>query len=494
MSGAEDNNVENPNTVSADDQLTILAGICLDATPELKEVINLYDPKNGTDKHFAEFSKCGKKDLQAALEFLNVKKEWKQYKKENVVEELICRIQNLLPSRCDTCGKPYVTTKEQLPLLPCEICGNDVHRDCMAISLGIDAQELTNEIVRQTLNPFGFPGLHYICHMCRPTTIPSKTYGMTKHAIKSIEKKNAKPDQIKNRAGSVVETNQTKAPSQNSQIINVDDETIHSSQIPTSSNGDPPSMLSNPSVDLKKQVSFDVDLKKQVSFDESTGRDPSEEDSEGWKTIKPNVCRNFLKGDCRHGMSGKSNGTCKFLHLKMCNKLLKHGTKEGLGCDKGKNCENFHPKMCSMSLAKGECFNKSCKLKHVKGTRRVKRGPRARNRNQNENGQSSNKPRNQQSHGSENTSTNQDFQDALHNLQTTMMKSVEEKLSAVVAQMTKLIQSQMQIQQHPMQIQHPVQRIPQYPTMHQFPMMQQQQNTQQMAGVIMPAGHSVNQL
>ena len=148
-----------------------------------------------------------------------------------------------------------------------------------------------------------------------------------------------------------------------------------------------------------------------------------------------------------------------------------------------------------MYLAKGECFNKSCKLKHVKGTRRVKRGPRAKNRNQNhENGQSSNKPRNQQSHGSENTSTNQDFQDALHNLQTTMMKSVEEKLSAVVAQMTKLIQSQMQIQQHPMQIQHPVQRIPQYHTMHQFPMMQQQQNTQQMAGVIMPAGHSVNQL
>ena len=476
MSGAEDNNVENPNTVSADAQLTILAGICLDATPELKEVINLYDPKNGTDKHFAEFSKCGKKDLQAALEFLNVKKEWKQYKKENVVEELVCRIQNLLPSRCDTCGKPYVTTKEQLPLLPCEICGNDVHRDCMATSLGIDAQELTNEIVRQTLNPFGFPGLHYICHMCRPTTIPSKTHGMTKHAIKNIEKSKA-------RSRSVVETSQTKAPSPTPQTINVDDETIHSSQIPSSSNGDPPSMLSNSSVNSKKPE----------SPDESADKELSEEDSEGWKTIKPNVCRNFLKGDCRHGMSGKSNGTCKFAHPKMCNKLLKHGTKEGLGCNKGKNCENFHPKMCAMSLAKGECFNKSCKLKHVKGTRRVKRGPRAKNQNQNnEKGQPSNKPRNQQSHGSK--STNQDFQDALHNMQTTMMKSVEEKLSAVVSQMTKLIQSQMQIQQHPMQIQHPVQRIPQYPTMHQFPMMQQQQNTQQMAGVIMPAGHSVNQL
>ena len=63
MSGAEDNNVENPNTVSADAQLTILAGICLDATPELKEVINLYDPKNGTEKHFAEFTKCGKKRI-----------------------------------------------------------------------------------------------------------------------------------------------------------------------------------------------------------------------------------------------------------------------------------------------------------------------------------------------------------------------------------------------------------------------------------------------
>ena len=52
MSGAEDNNVENPNTVSADDQLTILAGICLDATSELKEVINLYNPKKWDRKVF----------------------------------------------------------------------------------------------------------------------------------------------------------------------------------------------------------------------------------------------------------------------------------------------------------------------------------------------------------------------------------------------------------------------------------------------------------
>ena len=63
---------------------------------------------------------------------------------------------------------------------------------------------------------------------------------------------------------------------------------------------------------------------------------------------------------------------CKFLHPKPCPKLMNHGTWASGGCANGKNCTDFHPKMCAMSLTKGECFDPSCELKHVKGTCRKK--------------------------------------------------------------------------------------------------------------------------
>ena len=51
---------------------------------------------------------------------------------------------------------------------------------------------------------------------------------------------------------------------------------------------------------------------------------------------------------------------------------MKHGTKEGIGCNLGKHCEHFYPKMCDLSLSKGLCSSKHCKLKHVRGTKRIK--------------------------------------------------------------------------------------------------------------------------
>ena len=48
---------------------------------------------------------------------------------------------------------------------------------------------------------------------------------------------------------------------------------------------------------------------------------------------------------------------------------MKHGTRARGGCQEGRNCVLFHPKMCFNSLRKGECFDKSCQLTHVKGTR-----------------------------------------------------------------------------------------------------------------------------
>ena len=49
---------------------------------------------------------------------------------------------------------------------------------------------------------------------------------------------------------------------------------------------------------------------------------------------------------------------------------MNHGTRASKGCNEGNKCKDFHPKMCPMSITKSECFDLSCTLCHVKGTRR----------------------------------------------------------------------------------------------------------------------------
>ena len=83
------------------------------------------------------------------------------------------------------------------------------------------------------------------------------------------------------------------------------------------------------------------------------------------------ICQHYKNNTCQFGMNG--NG-CKFDHPKRCKNLMNYVTKTGKGCNLGKNCPNFHPKMCPMSISKAECFDTSCTLCHVKGTKR-KRPP-----------------------------------------------------------------------------------------------------------------------
>ena len=82
---------------------------------------------------------------------------------------------------------------------------------------------------------------------------------------------------------------------------------------------------------------------------------------------KNQTCRHYMNNTCKFGISGKG---CPYVHPKRCSKLMNHGTRAGKGCNKGKKCKDFHPKMCPMSIAKSECFDLSCSLCHVKGTRR----------------------------------------------------------------------------------------------------------------------------
>ena len=99
---------------------------------------------------------------------------------------------------------------------------------------------------------------------------------------------------------------------------NGDDETIHSSQVPLSSSDTPPNKV--------------VDI-NDVDDDPNTESTSTLNKTNSSNMINQPICRNFLKGNCKHGMSGKTSGGCKYRHLKTFNQILKHGTHWKYGCN-----------------------------------------------------------------------------------------------------------------------------------------------------------------
>ena len=141
-----------------------------------------------------------------------------------------------------------------------------------------------------------------------------------------------------------------------------------------------------------------------------------------------------MRGKCRHGIKGTG---CKFLHPKPCPKLMKHGTRANGGCAKGKNCTDFHPKM---SLTKGECFDPSCELKHVKGTCR-KKDNYSDTRNESKDGRNNSIGNNNDSQSSVNSAhisqsqkkeTQLNFLEIIGLLKTEMMEVMDKKINSVL--------------------------------------------------------------
>ena len=87
------------------------------------------------------------------------------------------------------------------------------------------------------------------------------------------------------------------------------------------------------------------------------------------------LCKRYRCGICPHGGSGKVsvNGKiCAYAHPPKCRKYLISGTKGKYGCWKGDKCKFFHPILCSSSNSDDKiCTRESCKLQHLRGTKRT---------------------------------------------------------------------------------------------------------------------------
>ena len=384
-------------------QQNILAGLCSEATSnEICDCLRLYRPQNSSRQHKTEFGKCQKSVLVTTLDFLKVPNQ-DIFKKPACINTLICRIQNLLPDECGICKKEYCVTREEIALLTCEICGQGSHYDCILDMFGVlpdKKDRFTPQDSLIKLNPISLPGQHYLCAACESTTIPDKEAGLLKRNPSCREENSPLQDGMDDNATGEPHAGQS-------------DETHPFVQNTGDTEGD---TQVKGSIDTDQVMPTPAAVEQ--SKEEATNRNQDQE------TMK-RICSYYVKGTCRHGISGKG---CPYEHPRPCKRQLKHGNQAPLGCTLGHaTCSSFHPKMCSDSISKGECWKTDCRLRHVNGTRR------APNQNSRKPSHRSNGNSKLQTGITNSSESQTGFLGAIGLLRTELLEAIDTKLAVVIS-------------------------------------------------------------
>ena len=160
----------------------ILATLCTKADLEeenkdIRDCLRAYKLLASEKACKTALNKFSKDTLIKTLIFLKApEKNWSAFVKSIILNELVCRIQNLLLDNCGLCGNKFATYLDEPLLLPCELCGQNIHRLCLINLLGAKYHEdITPAEVKLLLNPFQLKNFHYLCSSCSSTTIPTET-------------------------------------------------------------------------------------------------------------------------------------------------------------------------------------------------------------------------------------------------------------------------------------------------------------------------------
>ena len=326
---AIDGNTESNNAslITEDVVQNIIAELVAEApSPEVKSCLKAYEFGKNVRQLKSAFNVFNKPVLESTLNYLNVPGQ-NEYLKAANVDNVICRIQNLLPDTCGMCNKEYCVKNNDCMLLSCAFCGQEVHHECLqkfSISSALEngeslvkLEELSKNDVMAKINPFSLPALMYSCKACTDSRVPSSESG--------LKKKSARKNHMHS------EKHSTVPPPDGSQ------------------------MQMNGTTDVARDDSKTVD-------------DPGANKKSTRDEIP--ICKFFLHKKCKFGIKGDE---CKYSHPPLCKKLLKYGHSKK-GCNKGKHCdEGIHPKMCHHSLNGRECPYESCRYYHVSGTKKVRK-------------------------------------------------------------------------------------------------------------------------
>ena len=391
-------------------QEDIIAELCSDApNVEVRDCLRLYKPKNNGKQHKTQFAKCKKEVIVETLEFLSETGQ-DQFNRTTCINNLICRIQNLLPDICNLCKSEYCVKRDEISLLSCEICGQGSQNPCIWDDCNVDSdgrEAFDAKQAMEKLNPTGFPGLHYLCGACETTIIPNKEAGLLKR---------------KSTAAADTANSQQQQPQQ-SEIIAEEETTVEIEDT---------AIIEQLPQDDRESPSPVLPASEEVNQDRIPSQIQSQPESQPQlqSTTAKIICSFYRQGTCRFGNQGRG---CPNEHPRPCKKLIQHGHKGPNGCILGKaKCDKFHPKMCHTSLTRGVCYETNCQLRHVMGT---KREPSVIN----DVGHRSNKTdtRNTTFKKSENkTSDSEDFLGVLHRLKVDMLEAMDTKIAQYISAQT----------------------------------------------------------
>ena len=387
-SGIESN--PGPQSKNLEKINTILALLCANA-PEMeagtkghskyaiRDCIRKYDPSisphtdKGNIKQSKNFQMIDRNVLLKTIEYLNGS-DMTDYTKPACINEVITKIDHLLPHSCQMCHDEFELGQGITSLLDCDRCGRGIHRDCLLKHIKHPAAddnslEVTKADIINQINPLSLPGWRYLCKACDTLVIPSKETGKYKR-LKNTDKTDDKQNsfQAGQSATSTSDSTNTNPPTNE---IDPSTPDTGSSEVDIAELDLPPVMnrfdLHPPPALVNAITGSPCKTKSAHQEINSTHQHPIE------NRQKPNapICRFYLKNICKHGISGKGipGEQCKFSHPRRCAKFTKHGTLQG-GCKKGKLCKDFHPPMCRDSMKSKLCTNMQCKFTHLKGTKR----------------------------------------------------------------------------------------------------------------------------
>ena len=283
-----------------------------------------------------------------------------QYRSDALPDELICRVQNLLPDVCLVCKETYCVKLTDKPIASCVRCGQGCHDVCFLQAMGKTKEELdeSNNFGVSILNPFAPLGLYYICGHCKDEVIPSKDHlkikkkGIPANLQAAAQHQSRESTTNAAPSGTVNQSalQQDEAASDTSQDGQQD---AHHEQL--TDRGPPPP----PEEALSQQ---------RIARQNNSQPPANHQRNDG---SEPPVCKFYKQGRCKHGVSGKKEGVCRYRHPKPCRKFLTSGNHQRRGCTLGSQCQFFHPKMCNSSLRERKCYREDCTYMHIKGTIRT---------------------------------------------------------------------------------------------------------------------------
>lgn len=313
----------------------------------VRNCLRKYDPTKHGWQIENNFKKESKSVLVEVLAYLEMP-DMKQYRADALPHELLCRIQNFLPDRCHLCKDVYCVKLGDKPILSCVRCGQGSHNACAMQLLGLNHDELKeeNKFGGDLANPHSTLGLFYLCGYCQKEVIPQR------------ETLKVKQSSRRNSTSSVVPSSQVQSSSQIVQNIESADNQGH--DLPGNEIAiDPPSVVTQNPPNLPR-------LAGVLSNDENRNNRLTNQPNANNRPI----CKFYKTGRCKHGVSGKKDGTCSHYHPKPCRKFLANGTHRRGGCTQGTDCQFFHPSACFSSLKTRKYLNENCKYFHIKGTSR----------------------------------------------------------------------------------------------------------------------------